>query len=236
MLLLLFLGARRAVAQSQGQLSAWDGLVLSPVGALVPIARAPGDLAAGHDELSLRYGRWRYDSEDAVHDNIGLAWTRGLGFARAQVTVTAAYEMVECPTCSSWAAGGIDVQSTLWEHGVASAEQRQLRTGIALCLSLGGAKVSGAEASTAGSTAISLPIDVGFPLGRTSWLSATIVPGYGFGHVTGPDFAAGGLLPMIGGAISWNATSRMSVNIGAQQVILSGAPSQVGAALSWKLR
>jgi hypothetical protein len=234
-LILLAVGPRETAAQNANQLGAWDGLMLSPVGALAPVARAPGEMASGADEVSLRFGRWRYDPDDAVHDNIGVTWSHGLGFARAQLALSAAYELVECPTCSAWASGDVVVQSALWERGFAGADRRPIRTGIGLRLSLGGARYLGAERATAGSAAVTAPIDIALPLWRTSLLCASIVPGFGFGHVTGADFGAGGFLPMIGAAVSWTVTSRVGVNVGAQRIIIAGGPTQLGAALSWKL-
>lgn len=229
-------GPRETAAQSVNQIGAWDGLVLSPVGALTPVARDPGDLAPGGNELSLRYSRWSYDPDDAVHDDLGVTWSHGLGIARAQLSLTGAYELVECPTCSGWVSGGLDVQSTLWDHGFARTDRRPIRMGIGVRVSLGGAKYLGPEGSTAGSAAVTVPIDIGLPLLRASSLCASIAPGFGYGHVTGSDFAAGGFLPMIGAAVSWTVASRVGVNVGVQRIVIAGGPTQVGAALSWKLR
>jgi hypothetical protein len=234
-LALLVFGPLQAATQSTSQLAAWDALMLSPVGALEPVARHTGEWAPGASELALRYGRWRYDPDDAVHDNIGVTWSYGLGFAHAQLSFTGAYEMVECPTCNAWASGSIDLQSALWDHHFGSANRRPTRMGIGLRMSIGGAKYLGAEASTASSAAVTMPIDIELPLWRTSALGASIEPGFGFGHVASPDIGAGGFLPMIGAAISWTVTSRINVGVGAQRVIIDGGPTQVGAALSLKL-
>src|SRR5665647_3165619 len=52
---------RETAAQSVNQIGAWDGLVLSPVGALPPVAGDPGDMASGVNErpLALRPRRRR---------------------------------------------------------------------------------------------------------------------------------------------------------------------------------
>jgi hypothetical protein len=231
----LGLGPLRGAAQSAGQLGAWDGLILSPIGALAPVARDPGYSASGVDELLLRYGRWRYDSEDAVHDNIGLTWAHSLGFARTEVAITGAYQLVECPTCSAWAIGGVDLRSTLWTRDVAPVSGRMVRTAVGLSVSMGGARYLAAEASTSVSVAATLPIDVAFPLAKTSTLCASIVPGLGFGRITGADVAESGVLPMIGAAIAWTATPRIGVDVGLQRIIIAGGPIQVGAAISLKM-
>jgi hypothetical protein len=237
MLLLSIAVARsRAAAQSPNPNGARDGLVLSPVGALAPMARAPVTAGASRDEIEIRYGRWRYDPDDAIHDNIGLTWTHRLNFARSRLSLTGAYSLVECPTCSAWASGAVELESTLWEYGDAAEAPRPFRSAVSLRMNVGGAHYLGPEPSTAGSSAIVLPMTFGVALGRWSTLRASIEPGFGYGHVTGEDFASGGFLPMIGGAGSLTAGPRVAVNFGVQRVMLAGAPTVVGAGLSWKLR
>ena len=229
------IGSHSALAQSTNDLGAWDGLMLSPVGALAPVAHAPGDLPAGATELSLRFGRWTYDSDDAVHDNVGLTWLRGIAFAHAQLSITGMYEAVECPTCSGWASGDLTLESTLWKHHAASEGLRHPETEIGLRFSIGGAKYLGAEASTAGSASLTVPLNISVPLWGSSLMCASLFPAYGYGHVTGADFGAGGFLPMFGAALSVTVTSRLAVNLGAQRVFIAGGPTQLGAALAFKL-
>jgi hypothetical protein len=233
--ILLVVGPSETAGQSAGQLGAWDGLMLSPAGALAPVARDPTDWASGVNEFSVRYGRWRYDADDAVHDNFGLTWTHSLGFARAQVAITGAYELVECPTCFGWQLAGIDLQSTLWTHDFPRASGRPVSAGVRLRVSLGGARYLGSEATTTTSAAVAVPIDIALPFAKTSSLCASIVPGFGFGRIAGPDEVESGLLPMIGGAVAWTITSRFGVDLGVQRIFISGGPTEIGAAFSWKL-
>lgn len=233
--ILLAVGSRGTAAQSAGQLGAWEGLTLSPVGALAPVARDPGDIVSGVHELTLRYGRWRYDADDAVHDNIGLMWSHSIGFAKTKISVTGVYELVECPTCSAWRMGGVDLQSTVWDHGFAVAAGRTMRTAVGLRLSVGGAQYLGAEASTSASAAITMPIDIALPLMKSSVLCASIVPGFGYGRISSTDLAESGVLPMIGAALAWTITTRLGVDLGMQRVIITGGPIQIGAAVSLKL-
>jgi hypothetical protein len=234
-LLALVLAPRATRAQSASQLGAWDGLILSPVGALAPMVRDLGAIGSRSDELSLRYGRWRYDEDDVVHDNIGLTWSRNLGFARAQLSLTGAYVLVECPTCSAWAMGGVDLESTMWTRHFASANVRPVATSVGLRVSLGGSRYLGTETTTSASAAVILPVDIALPFGKTSSLSASILPGFGFGRVTSTEVAESGTLPMIGAAIAWTVTSRTRLDIGVQRIIIAGGPTQLGAAFSLKL-
>jgi hypothetical protein len=227
---------RETSAQSIGQQAAWNGLTLSPAGGLAPLARVPADLTAGSSDISLRYGRWRYDPDDAVHDSFGLTWARRLAFAGVRIEITGAYALVECPTCSSSLMGGIDLESTLARHGAADATGNQVRASVDLRLSLGGARSLGTDRTVAGSTALSLPMNLALPLGSGSSFAISIQPGFGYGHIASPDFGAGGILPMFGTAISLHTGRRFGVHIGAERVFVDGGPTQVGAGLSWWIR
>ena len=226
---------RPAAGQSASQLAAWDGMVLTPIGAIAPVARDPGATAPGVYDASLRYGRWRYDADDVVHDNIGVTVRRSFGYARTQLSLTFAYGLVECPTCSGWQFGGLDLRSSVWNHSFGATDQRPITAGAALQMSVGGAKYRGTDASTANSVAIGLPIEIAFPVWKASQFRAAIIPGYGYGRVASTDFVASGFLPTIGGAIAWNVASFVTVDVGVQRVIIAGGPTQLGAALSWKL-
>ena len=226
---------RESAAQSASQLGAWLGLMLSPVGALAPVAVDPREIAHGADVLSLRSGRWRYDVEDAVHDNIGLAWSHSLGFARTQVTLTGAYGLVECPSCSTLVIGGIDLQSTLLTLTVATWSGRPVATGVGLRVSVGGGSELSTSASTAASVTIAMPIDIALPFKKTSMLCVSIVPGFGYGRTASSDLSESGFLPMLGAAIAWTVTSSIGVDLGVQRIFIAGAPTQFGGAFSLKL-
>ena len=76
-------------AQTLRDIAAWDALVVSPIGALPP--RMHDELFVGTRtpaELSVRYGRWRYDEDDAIHNDIGLTVTHGFGATRTDIAVT----------------------------------------------------------------------------------------------------------------------------------------------------
>jgi hypothetical protein len=209
--------------------------MLSPVGAFSPVAGDPREIARGADLLTLRYGRWLYDAEDAVHDNIGLAWSRSLGFARTRLTLTGAYGLVECPSCSTLVIGGIDLQSTLFTRSVAAPNARPAAAGVGLRVSIGGGRELSTSASTASSAAIAVPFDIAVPFGKTSLLSATLVPGFGFGRTSSADLSESGFLPMLGAAIAWTVTPSLGIDLGMQRVFIAGGPIQIGGALSLKL-
>ena len=104
---------RTIAAQTTDQLAAWYGLMLSPVGAVAPIANDPALAGLPGSTLSVRYGRWRYDVDDVVHDNIGLTWSRRFAFLRTEIAVTGAYQLDECRLCSGWEMAGVSLRSTV---------------------------------------------------------------------------------------------------------------------------
>lgn len=224
---------RRAAAQSASQLGAWDALMLSPAGALTPVAHDPGEVAPGSHELSLRYGRWRYDADDAVHDNIGLTWTYHFGFRRTILAITAAYGLVECPTCSGWMMAGVDLQSAAWSHDFVRASGRPVSVGVELRGSLGVARYRGAGAPSALSSSLVIPVAVSLPVLRASRITLSFNPGLGFGEISGESSSEGTVLPLLGAAMGWSVTSRLSINLGLQRVVLQGGPTQLGTAVTW---
>lgn len=225
--------ARGAAAQSAGQLGAWDALMLSPAGALTPVAHDPGKVAGGTRELSLRYGRWRYDADDAVHDNVGLTWTYHFGFRRTQLAITAAYGLVECPTCSGWMMGGVDLQSAAWSHDFKDPGRRPISAGVEFRGSLGVARYRGAGAPAALSASLVMPLAVSLPVRTSSRITLSVNPGLGFGEISGEGSTEGNVLPVLGAAMGLSLTSRLSVNLGLQRVVLQGGPSQLGTAVTW---
>jgi hypothetical protein len=187
------------------------------------------------NEFLLRYGRWRYDADDAVHDNIGLTWSHSLGFAQTQMALSVGTEVVECPTCDGWQFFGVDLESTAWNHAVGSVHGRPIATSAGLRLSLGGARFTGSTPASTQSAALAVPIDFALPVGRSSYVCASVVPGMGYGRITSVDVTQSGVLPMIGAAVTWTIGPRFGVDVGMQRIIIGGGPTQIGAAFSWKL-
>src|SRR6476659_540420 len=73
-------GAGALVAQSAADRAAWNAMMLSPLGALTPLARDPIDDETRQADVWLRYGRWRYDVDDAIHNTVGVTVFRAIPF------------------------------------------------------------------------------------------------------------------------------------------------------------
>ena len=95
-------------------------------------SRRGGGVVAYRRDMAVGYGRWRYDPDDAVHDDLGVTWSHGLGIRETQLSLTGAYELVECPTCSGSVMGGIDLESTLLSHATKDVTRDSARTSLAI--------------------------------------------------------------------------------------------------------
>src|SRR5881397_1252943 len=90
---LLGLATHTLPAQSAADLAAWDGLMLSPFGALPPIA---SDAHDARPALAIRYGRWGFNGDNAPHNNFGATVAIPLSAARSEITATGAYLSFTC--------------------------------------------------------------------------------------------------------------------------------------------
>ncbi|GAC1655133.1 MAG: hypothetical protein NVS4B3_19610 [Gemmatimonadaceae bacterium] len=234
----LLLGARASTlaAQSASDLAAWDGLMLSPVGALPPRARNNDDEKAGRNAVSLQYGRWRYDPADAIHNNIGVTLSHRIDIWNTEVALTGAYLSLSCGLCSSWASGGIDLQSTFWHRALTGSLEEGTSATFGLRTGIGGARYLGAGHATAFSVAAAAAIGVGLPFIWASRPSASVLPGFGFGRLASADVKAHGTRPSLGGALAWTFGSGFGVDVGAQRIFISGGPTQLGMGLAWNGR
>jgi len=216
-------------AQSAGDRAAWDAMILSPLGALAPLARGPIDDEARQTNVWLRYGRWRYDVDDAIHNNIGLTVLRRVPFASSELSITGAYLSLSCAACPSWVSGGVSLQSTLWQGGFGE----EPFASVGLRTDVGGAHYRGESQTTAASAASTFVVGVGCPFIRQSHLSATVSPGFGMGRIALVDGIHNGARPTLGAALAWTFRSGLGLNIGMQRIVIAGGPTQLGAGLGW---
>jgi hypothetical protein len=221
-----------AVAQTASDVGAWDGLMLSPIGALAPIAHDAGEGDARQSDLWLRYGRWRYNVDDAIHNDLGVTIFRRPGSGSTELSVTAAYLSLSCPTCSSWLSGGVGLQSTFRRIGAVDSAWRSL----AVRADIGGARYLGEGHTTAASAAATVVLSGGVPFVRHSHLSYALSEGLGRARIAFVDGIDGGFRPILGAAFAWTFNSGFGLNLGMERIILPDAPPQIGMGLSWRGR
>lgn len=229
----LSIAAPRAGAQSAGDLAAWDALIVTPVGALPPRVHDPLLRDGQRMELAFRYGRWRYDQDDAIHNDFGLTVARALGIAHTSISVTAAYLSLSCGTCGAWISGGLEAQTPLISHQLAGDSLRDVTASASLITSAGAARYLGEGRASAGSVAAAASFALTFPIASSRMLVA-ILPGIGIGRFASVDQDAYGTRPMMGASAAWILPWGTVVDLGFRHVYIDGGPSQIGLGLSWR--
>lgn len=220
-------------AQSANDRAAWDALILSPVGALAPVARdaSDDDNDAPHqsqNDVWLRYGRW-HNGDRAIHNNIGVTVFHSVPLGTSELSVTGAYLSLSCAMCPSWISGGASLQSRLWQYGAATERSAT----VGLRFDVGGAHYRGESQTTAASATSAVVLGVAAPFIRESHLSASVSPGIGYGRIALFDGIHSGASPTLGAALAWTLASGMAVNLGMQKIVIARAPTQIGLGVGW---
>jgi hypothetical protein len=232
----LAIGSGEARAQSSGDLAAWDALIVSPVGALPPRAHEVLFADSARSELSMRYGRWRYDQDDAIHNDFGVTFARQLGVAQTGVSVTVAYLSLSCGTCSAWLSAGLEAQTRLFRKVIVGDSLHEVATSLGVRASAGGARFMGDGHAMATSIAGAASIGLAFPFAGSSRVSLSVLPGVGIGRFSSVDQDAYGTRPTLGASMAWALPSGPVVDLGMQTIFIDGGPTQFGFGLSWVLR
>lgn len=218
----------RVRAQSVRQFAAWDALMVSPVGAFPTSDDATNE--ARPNSLALRFGRWRYNADDAAHETYGLTLSHAVG-SRSHASLTGAYVHVSCGDCAPWAAWGADVESRVLEMVTQGTS-----TTLGFRLSAGGAGLRGAPRSIARTVAFEMPVSVRVRYGTHNVAWASLNPGAGYGNMWGPSGSDGTTLQMLGMTVGSNLTSSLGVELGAHRVFIAGGPIDLGISFAWALR
>ncbi len=219
---------------SQSDLAAWAGLVLSPAGALPPLASGAADSLSRRDAVTVRYGYWRYDIDDAVHNNIGLTFSHRVGSGRTDLALTGAYLTLQCDGCSPWLLGGMELESTLWHSVFSGASTPALGASIGMRAAIGGARNAGMEHATAGGVSVAAALGLDGALGHSRW-SVVLLPGLGIGRLASADLTGQGARVMYGAAAGLLLPSGIAADVGMQRVYIAGGPTQYGVTLTWRL-
>lgn len=237
----LVASAGAAAQSTDGQLAAWDALMLSPAGALPPVARQNAGDDPRRDELSVRYGFWRYDGDDSPHSNFGATVAHRFTSA-TEVAVTGGFLSISCGGCTGWVLGGAELRQTLWSSTRATSP---LSGAFGIRASAGAAFNRGASTGSAGlaagratarSVSAAVDLSVGARVPHVGRLTASVLPGYGFGALSSTDLTGQGMRSTFGAALAWETRHGVSVDVGTQRIVYTGAPAQFGGGLSWRFR
>ena len=219
------------VAQSDADRAAWNAMMLSPVGALAPLARDPSDDDTRQANVWIRYGRWRYNVDDAIHNTVGATVFRPIPFPLpgSELALTGAFVSLSCSLCPSWISGGASLSSTLWQQG----EIDEQSSSLGVRADIGGAHYRGSSQTDAGSFATAVVAGLGVPLILNWHLSATMSPGIGVGRIALADGIHSGTRRTLGAALALIHQSGLALNFGLQKIMIAGGPTEVGAGLGW---
>lgn len=219
------------MAQADSDRAAWNAMMVSPIGALVPLARDPLDDDARQPKVWIRYGRWRYDADDAIHNNIGVTVFQpiDLPLPASELALTAGYVSLSCSMCPPWVTGGASVSSTFWQDG----EIGERLSSIGIRADVGGAHYRGSSQTSAVSFASTMVVNFGAPMTETWHFSTTLAPGVGMGRIALADGVHHGIRRTLGGALSLIHRSGLALNVGLQKIMIAHGPTEIGAALGW---
>jgi hypothetical protein len=223
-----------ASGQTPSQFAGWDALMLSPIGAFTP-AISIGSPASPGNTVALRFGRWRYNTDDAAHETYGVSWFRALG-SRARASITGGYAYLSCVDCGGWEVVGLDLETSLWQRVVRADAIHPVRTSLSGRFSAGGGFLRGAPGSVARSVAVEAPIDFHVRYRTGHELRASLTPGLGYGSMWAPGGSDGGLLRMLGLTVASDLTSSLGIELGTHRVFIDRGPVELGVSLVWGFR
>jgi hypothetical protein len=225
---------RAGNAQTRSELSAYNALIVSPVGALPPTAVDEGRAIPDKASVAVSYGQWRFDIDDAIHHNVGLTLTHRLGGSHTSISATGAYLSSSC-ACPDGYSGGVSSRTILWWNAAGARPDRiSASEHIALEVWGSGARYQGAGHPNAASFAVDADLGGSIPLTRSSRLALAAFPGVGWGHYNSADETGEGIRPIYGVGLSWKFEQGVSIDFGARRIVLKDGPTELGAGVSWR--
>lgn len=220
----LALPAATAAAQDGPDVAAYLALIWSPAGALPPIVQG-ADVGAPLSG-SLRYGRLSYGDGGDTFNNFGATIELPVS-AGARTSVTIARAAADCAGCDPALGAAVDVELAMrsWPH-------RAGEVSVGVEPGLGFALGSGDLDYSLFTATVGLPV----ALRTASAVSVMpyLVPGFGYGMVSGTDDSRGGLRAMLGGGVrvQW-ARGGLGALAGFQKVFIAGGATLLGVGVTW---
>jgi len=207
----------RASAQDEGDFAAYVALNFTPLGAFVPLA-PPASVARG-SAFVFHYGNLDLGSgSDGSLHNFALGGDFSTGRGRVGLTLGG----TTCDGCDGNIMAGLDYTATL-THNVVS---------VALRPALGFSKPLEGD-GTALSFGLSLPVGAELSGATGPVFTPFLVPGIGFGHVSGNDDSESGTRPMLGGGLAISGRqSAFAAHVGFQKVFIEDGEMTFGLGFS----
>jgi hypothetical protein len=218
-----------AMAQSEGDVIAYLVLNSTPQGAFVPVVTPTmlDDILTG-PELVVRYGR--VDLFEDAANNFALALLLPSG-PRVTVSLTAGYWNPDCDGCDGHPMIGAGMDGR-----IATAQLSDVPGAAQLIVGFGAEfGLAKPEEVTLVSATASLPMS--FVLRSTTGLRIApfLIPGFGFGYVTGAGESDSGTRFMIGGGLGIQSATGFLLNAGFQKVLIEEGRTTIGVNVGFRM-
>ena len=204
-----------ASAQDIDDIAAFAALTFTPTGGLVPLAPPiPGRGSA----FLLRYGMLDFGNGGPTLNNFVV----GGDFALSNGRFGAALGYSTCDGCEGNITGSMDYTASL----------TQGKAMVAVRPAFGFSKPTEGSGSAL-SLAVSLPLGVDLSDGNGPHLIPYLVPGIGYGRISGDDDSESGTRPMLGGGFAITGRqSGLGVHFGFNKTFVEGGETTFGIGLS----
>ena len=195
-------------------LAAYVALTFTPLGAFVPLP--PPASGARGSMFVARYGNLDLGSSSLHNFSVGGDFAMGTG--RLGLTLGG----TTCDGCDGNIMAGLDYTATLTQNVVS----------VALRPAFGFSKPTEGDGSAL-SLGVSLPVGVELSGTTGPIFVPFIVPGMGYGRVSGDDDSEGGLRPMLGGGFAiMGRQSTFGLHLGFQKVFIDDGETTFGLGLT----
>ena len=204
-----------ASAQDFDDIAAFAALTFTPTGGLVPL---PPPIPGRGSAFLLRYGMLDFSSGGPTLNN----FVAGGDFALSNGRFGAALGYSTCDGCDGNIMASMDYTASL----------TQGKAMVAVRPAIGFAKPTEGSGSAL-SLAVSLPLGVDLSAGDGPHLIPYLVPGIGYGRISGDDESESGTRPMLGGGFA--ITSRKSglgIHFGFSKTFVEDGETTFGLGLS----
>lgn len=215
--LMVVAGPTRASAQDESDFAAYVALNFTPLGAFVPLP-PPANAARG-SAFVFRYGNLDLGSgSDGSLHNFAIGGDFSTGRGRMGLTLGG----TTCDGCDGNIMAGLDYTATLTQNAVS----------VAIRPALGFSKPLEGD-GTALTFGLSLPVGAELSGATGPVFTPFIVPGIGFGRISGDDDSESGMRPMLGGGLAISGRqSAFAVHVGFQKVFIDEGEMSFGLGFS----
>jgi hypothetical protein len=252
-LLFVLVASAPLSAQSTDELATYAALVGTPQGGLPPLmTNTVAGTAQRSVQLALRYGylgnvlapfQEKFDAPSAGREHRSLSQYAatvilpvGLG---STVSLSAGGVSIHCDDCHAYLTLGAGGDYRLFEQpfGV-GADAMRLTIGVNGEFAYGRARAGGLLAGNVVTGTVGIPVGVIVGSGTGMHVVPFLTPAFGFANVGGGEGAgstpsSSGTRFLVGGGVGvFNSKSSVQVSLGFQYVLIEGADTQVGLAIT----